>query len=110
MPDDGWHEKCRKSVVEITAGMKNEWVRVEQKRLVCEARRSEFLDRLRQGVRRIFVLLFVATICVSVLNHRVEIQSVALSKLHQVLKKSYASNHLRQGVLDYEKQVDEIDK
>jgi hypothetical protein len=94
--------------MDITAGMKNEWVRVERKRKARSTRRGDFFGHVRQGVRRIFIFLLVATICVAVFNHRVEIQSAALTKLHAELRKSYASNRLRQGALNYEKQIDEI--
>lgn len=94
--------------MDITAGIKNEWVRVERKRKARSARLGDFFGRVRHGVRRIFIFLLVATICVVVFNHRVEIQSRALAKLHEELRKSYASNGLRQNALNYEKQIDEI--
>jgi hypothetical protein len=96
--------------MDITAGIKNEWVRVERKRKIRAARRGEFFGHVQSGVRRIFIFLFVATIYVVIFNHRVEIQSAALAKLHESLKKSYASNSLRQNALNYEKQVDDIAK
>jgi hypothetical protein len=96
--------------VDITAGIKNEWVRVERKRKARSARRGDFFGHVRHGVRRIFIFLLVTTIGVAVFNHRVEIQSAALAKLHAELRKSYASNNLRQGAINYEKQIDEITK
>lgn len=96
--------------MEITPGMKNEWVRVEQKRLTREARRREFFARIGNGARRIFVYLFVATVFVFAFNHRVEIQGVALAKLHAALKKSYAPNKLHQGTINYQKELDDITK
>jgi hypothetical protein len=96
--------------VEITAELKNEWVRVERKRKVRAARRREFFGHVQSGVRRIFILLLVAAIMVFAFDQRAEIQSIALAKLHASLKKSHASNVLRQNAVNYEKQVDEIAK
>jgi hypothetical protein len=94
----------------ITAGLKNEWVQVERQRKIRAERRHEFFGHVGLGVRRVFLFLLVSTICVAVFNHRVEIQSAALAKLHAELRKSYASNSLRQGAINYEKQIDEIAK
>jgi alpha-N-acetylglucosamine transferase len=96
--------------MEITAGIKNEWVRVEKKRKARAARRGEFFGRVRSGVRHIFVFLFVATVLVFAYNQRVEIQSIASAKFHEALKKSYAPNGLRQNAFNYEKRVDDIAK
>ena len=96
--------------MEITAGLKNEWVQVERKRKGRAKRRHEFFGHVGLGVRRIFIFLLVSTISVAVFNHRVEIQSAGLAKLHAELRKSYAANNLRQGAINYEKQIDEITK
>jgi hypothetical protein len=96
--------------VEITAGIKNEWVRVERDRKVRAARRGKLFGHVRTGVRRIFIFLFVATLSVFALNHYTEIESVASAKLHQVVRKSLASEKLRQSAVNYENQVDDITK
>ena len=97
--------------MEITAGKKNEWIRVDRKRKVRAERRGELFGHVRSGVRRIFIFLFIATICVFVLNHRTEIQSVAYAKLNQAVKKSSpSSDKLRQSAANYENQVDDIAK
>jgi hypothetical protein len=103
-----WHGICGRQVVEITASKINEWVQVDRQRKIRAERRSNFFDHVRHGVRRIFIFLFIATIGVVAFNHRVEIQGAALAKLHAELRKSYASNSLRQNALNYEKQIDEI--
>ena len=74
-----WHATCISRGVEITAGIKNEWVQVERKRKVRAARRGEFFGHVGRGVRRVFVFLFIATLCVIVLDQRAEIQTVALA-------------------------------
>jgi hypothetical protein len=94
----------------ITASLKNEWVQVERQRKARVKRRHEFFGHVGLGVRRIFIFLLASTIGVAVFNHRVEIQGAALAKLHAELRKSYASNSLRQGAINYEKQIDEITK
>jgi hypothetical protein len=96
--------------VEITASKINEWVQIDQQRKIREKRCNQFFGHVRHGVRRIFIFLFIATICVVVLNRRVEIQNVALAKLHEAMKKTYAANGLRQNTLNYEKEVDGITK
>jgi hypothetical protein len=96
--------------VEITAGLKNEWIRVDRKRKARAARRSEFFGHVRNGVRRIFIFLFVATICVFVFNHYTEIQSLASAKLGPAIKKFSDPNNVRKKALNYEKEVDEITK
>ena len=97
--------------MEITAGKKNEWIRVDRKRKVRAERRGELFGHVRSGVRRIFIFLFIATICVFVFNHHTEIQSVAYAKLNQAVKKSSpSSDKLRQSAANYEKQVDDIAK
>src|SRR5271154_4903102 len=103
-----WHGMCIRQGVEITASKINEWVQIDRQRQIRAKRRSNFLGHVGQGVRRIFIFLLVTTIGVVVFNHRVEIQTRALAKLHEELRKSYASNGLRQNALNYEKQVDEI--
>jgi hypothetical protein len=99
-----------KSGVDVTASKINEWVQVDRRRKVRAERRSEFFSHVRHGVRRIFIFLFIATICVFVFNHYTEIQSLASAKLVHVVKKSPGSDTLRQSAVNYENQVDEITK
>ena len=66
------------------------------------------IDKFFGNVRSIFVFLFVATIFVFSFNRRMEIQSLAFAKVHQVMKHSSTSDRLRQNALNYEQQVNEV--
>jgi hypothetical protein len=92
--------------VDITASKINEWVRIDRRRKIRADRRHQFFGR----VRNIFIFLFVATILVFVFNRHTEIQGLAYAKLNHAVKNSPASDKLRQGAINYEKQVDEITK
>jgi hypothetical protein len=92
--------------VDITASKINEWVQVDQRRKIRADRRHQFFGR----VRSIFIFLFLATILVFAFNRHTEIQSLAYAKLNHAVKNSSASDSLRQGAINYEKQVDEITK
>ena len=105
-----WHKRCSRWGVEFTASKINDWVKVDRKRKIRADRRGEFFAYVRKGVRRIFILLFIATICVFVHNHQTEIQTLASAKFHQVIKKHSAANGFGQTALNYQKQVDDITK
>ena len=96
--------------MEITPGMKNEWVAGRAKAAEpAQARRREFFAHIAErapGAFSFISLLRRSCVCRSTI--RVEIQGVALAKLHAALKKSYASNQLHQGAINYEKELDEI--
>jgi hypothetical protein len=62
------------------------------------------------NVRLTFVLLFIATIFVFDSNRGTEIRQIASAKFHQVLKHSSGSTNLRQHVINYENQFDQITK
>lgn len=96
--------------MEFTASKINDWVKVDRKRKIRADRRDEFFGYVRKGVRRIFIFLFIATLCVFVHNHQTEIQTLASAKFHQAIKKHSAVNSLGQNALNYQKQVDDITK
>lgn len=84
------------------------WLEHDRRRKIRAKHRHEIFSYIFTGVRRIFILLLVAAICVFIHNHRVEIETLTLAKLHEVAAKPASS--LGQHALDYEKHVNEIAK
>jgi hypothetical protein len=101
----GWHKKCGKSAVDMTANKMNEWERAARRKIRAE-RLRQFFGR----VRRTFVFLLIATVLVFALNHYTEIESAASTRLGPVIKKFSTASSLRQKALNDENEVDEITK
>jgi hypothetical protein len=86
-----------------------DWARAELRRKIWSERRAGFFCQ----VRGTFVLLLFMTFGVLLSNHQVEAQIIAFEKIHHAidaLPPSSVSDRLRQNALNYEKQVDEINK
>jgi len=86
-----------------------DWARAEQRRKIWAERRDSFF----QHVRGTFVLLLLMSFCVFLSNRQVENQIVTFERIHHpvnAMPPSSTSTGLRQGALNYEKQVDEITK
>jgi hypothetical protein len=86
-----------------------DWARAEQLRKIRAERRNSFF----QHVRGTFVLLLLMAFCVFISNRQVENQIVIFERIHHpvnAMPPSSTSSRLRQGALNYEKQVDEITK
>jgi len=92
--------------VDITANRLHDWVETEKRRKRRADRRDHFFYR----ARGIFYFLLVATIFVFAFSYHMQIQTAAAGSLAQVIKKSSATDSLRQKSLNYEKEVDDIAK
>jgi hypothetical protein len=80
-------------------------MKTERKRKARADWWTDLCDHIRRSTRRVFVLLFIATTLVFVLNHRTEIQVAAAAKFARAA--SLSSNILRQGAIEHEQQVNE---
>jgi hypothetical protein len=86
-----------------------DWARAEQRRKIWAERRAGFFLQ----VRGIFVLLLFMAFGVLISNHQVETQIMTFEKMHHPINAfppSSFSERLRQNVLNYEKQLDDITK
>lgn len=115
-----WHTSCGNSDVKMAK---------DNSPVISEAeaqRRAQLHDqllrrhlakermRLRQeadsGVRTIFILLLGAAIVMFLVAHRNEINSVATKKIERIVTQIHSKNEsssLRQGALNYEKEVND---
>jgi len=93
--------------------MNTEIFQIKEEWALARRGRKRGVSRSQQpvhNVRLTFVLLFIATILLFDSNRGTEIKQVASAKFNQMLKHSSGSINLRQHVINYENQFDEITK